>query len=89
MIVAMKDEVKDYRDNYHEAFKKLVYYYRISVVSLNCNLLNVLKVYILDGLDSMASMLPSILHVRGGRTHSYLFYSGIPTFLYMVADSLM
>ena len=51
MIVAMKDEVKDYRDNYHEAFKKLVHYYRILVVLLNCNLLNVLNVYI-DGLDS-------------------------------------
>lgn len=24
MIVAIKDEVKDYRDNYHEAFKKFV-----------------------------------------------------------------
>lgn len=25
MIVAIKDEVKDYRDNFHEAFEKFVY----------------------------------------------------------------
>ena len=87
MIVAMKDEVKDYRDNYHEAFKKLVYYYRIlSVVLLNCN---VLAVYIGWFGFYVASMVPSIMHVRGGRIYSYLFYGGFPTFLYMVADSLM